>query len=330
MPPRKVEIAGEGDHAGVLSLLRDSFGSKQRISAGAFSKEFWDWKFENSPYGRAIVQVIKSRGEVIATGSLWPFSFAHGGEIVRAFETCNVAVDANFRRQGLFTTLLDARVELARARGANFLFSFPNNQSLPGYLKSGWQFVGRVPWLIRVRHPFAVLLSRLHNAKTVAIPIPDSFQLTDSLIEGLEESGNGLESGISLDRPDGYWNWRFRQRPGREYGVIRSRSGTSSRAIFTLGEKPAGLIEMVVVDLVADQEGLQELMPAIIAAADDVGASFIALMKPKALATISFYRRGFIRMHEKNLVFLPLDPDLPQAIGQIGYWDFRASMHDSI
>ena len=46
------------------------------------------------------------------------------------------------------------------------MFNTPNDQSRPGYLKMGWQLVGRLPVLARPRSPAA--LARLARARTPA------------------------------------------------------------------------------------------------------------------------------------------------------------------
>ena len=65
---------------------------------------------------------------------------------VRAVDT---ATDPEFQGRGIFTRLtLEALDELA-ADGVDFVFNTPNARSRPGYLKMGWQVVGRLAAAVR-------------------------------------------------------------------------------------------------------------------------------------------------------------------------------------
>ena len=65
---------------------------------------------------------------------------------VRAVDT---ATDPGWRRRGLFSELTRQLVEEVRRDGTAFVFNTPGASSRPGYLKLGWQEVGRLPLLVR-------------------------------------------------------------------------------------------------------------------------------------------------------------------------------------
>ena len=52
------------------------------------------------------------------------------------------------------------------AEGVDFVFNTPNDKSRPGYLKMGWEEVGRVPITVRPRSPMAAY--RMTRARTAA------------------------------------------------------------------------------------------------------------------------------------------------------------------
>ena len=325
-----VEAAVSEDKAEVLALLQESFAAVQRSSSVQRGMDFWDWKYRTGPFGVAIVQIIRIEGRIAASGVLWPMSLTWNHRILRALQLCDTAVHSEFRRRGLFGLLNEARKDLAAQQQYDLIFNFPNANSLPGYVKSGWQYAGRVPWLVRVAKPMAVVRDRLNPGKSKAIEVPTEYNLCESIASDIPAHLAGAQHCISLDRPAGYWRWRFSEHPNRQYGLVHSSTDPNSIAVFTLSRKPSGLIEMVIVDLVCEPESLSGLLGAILKCARRVGAGFIALMKPRGLPIGAFYRRAFAPVREKNLAVLPLAADLPDKIADIEHWNFRAAMHDSI
>ena len=325
-----VELASDADKDRVLELLQHSFLSVQRSETVERDARFWSWKYRSSPFGAAFIQVIRDGENVVATGCLWPMTLLSEGRRLKAFQTCDVAVHPDFRRRGFLKEILSARKLLAFEQGGELLFSFPNPNSLPGYIKSGWQYVGRVPWLVRLAKPLAVVRDCLNPGKSKAIEVPIKYLLREAIASEIPAHSAGLEDSISLDRPAGYWRWRFSEHPNRQYGLVRSSTDQNSIAVFTLSRKPSGLIEMVIVDLVCEPASLSGLLGAILKCAQSMGAGFIALMKPRGLPIGAFYRRAFVPVRQKNLAVLPLVADLPDGIADIKHWNFRAAMHDSI
>ena len=79
----------------------------------------------------------------------WRFEQREGCiEAVRAVDT---ATDPHHQGRGIFTTLTLAALDELRAQSVSLVFNTPNDKSRPGYLKMGWQEVGRVPIGISLR-----------------------------------------------------------------------------------------------------------------------------------------------------------------------------------
>ena len=74
----------------------------------------------------------------------WRFTDGDGRprSAVRAVDT---ATHPDHQGRGIFRRLTLGAVDELQADGVDFVFNTPNDQSRPGYLKMGWQAVGRVP-----------------------------------------------------------------------------------------------------------------------------------------------------------------------------------------
>jgi len=127
----------------VLKLMADNYGRH-------YSPEWWKWKHEDNPFGKSIIRVAEDDGQIVGTRSLWAWNFNYMGRSVKAYQPCDTLVDRAYRGKGLFSKMtLDAISEAIRME-AQFLYNFPNNNSVAGYLKLGWQLVDNIPWYIKV------------------------------------------------------------------------------------------------------------------------------------------------------------------------------------
>lgn len=326
----EVELATDADRGPILEIMETSFASVQRSSSVLRGPEFWEWKYRSSPFGIASVQQIKLDGKVVAAQSLWPVTFQWQEREFHALQACDTVVHPDFRRQGLFKALLMARKTRAAALNADFIFNFPNANSWPGNLKAGWHFLGRVPWYVRIIKPITLIRDYGKEGRSASLAVPERYRVTETMLDWLEGAVAGDRRGLSLTRPTGYWRWRFLKRPSRQYGLVCMETNCKSFAVFTLSRKASGLIELVVVDLIATRETLSPLLRVVLGCGREVGAAFVAMMNPQAFSAGTFYRHGFVPVREKNLVYLPVNPDLPREIGEIREWDFRAAIHDTI
>jgi hypothetical protein len=80
----------------------------------------------------------------------WRFDLPGGGtvDVVRAVDT---ATAPSHRGAGIFSRLTRHALAELGAAGVGFVFNTPNDQSRPGYLKLGWEEVGRLPVQLRPR-----------------------------------------------------------------------------------------------------------------------------------------------------------------------------------
>lgn len=325
-----LELVSDESAADVLSLLNQAFDDVQRTGDTQRDEAFWNWKYRSSPFGRAAVQVVRIDSQVAAAGCLWPLALRWQGRELLALQACDTAVDPDFRRRGLFMKLNKARQSHAIQKNADFIFNFPNANSLPGYLKAGWVFVGRVPWFVRVMKPGAVVQDLRRGGKSINLPQLERYRMSDEIAAELGQGASPEDEGMSLIRSPGYWRWRFFAHPSRHYGVVHSDANADDFAVFTLSKKDGGLVEMVVVDFVCARDRISGLLRAILHCARAVDAGFIAMMRPKGFSPMMFYKYLFVPVRQKNLVYWPAHPDLPQGMTKLRNWNFRAAMHDSI
>lgn len=304
----------------VIDLLQVAMGPN---SQGADSL-VWQWKHLQSPFGRSYLQLgIDGDGEVIGLRafSRWRLDTAGGPiEAVRAVDT---ATSPKMRRAGVFSGLTKQVVTQAREDGVSLVFNTPNESSMAGYLKMGWQHVGSIRPMIHVPN-FPVFAAkaawhRLSKSKApecrpeefLARPLPLVGEYLDQEADGVNRllaAATSLRAGtneFAIARTWEYLQWRYAKHPYiRYYAVPYEVNGDlAGLAIFRPNIR-FGLKEIVLCELLlseANQGVCSELIRTVRRSvkADHIVAYFgEASLRRKALA-----RNGFRTIPKAHMNF---------------------------
>jgi len=114
-----------------LSVLNSAF-------PGWGDKSIFDWKYSQNPYGNSLHVIVYDGQEPIASVSFWRNDVGDQP----AYQCVDVCVVPGHQRRGIFRRTATYGVELLD--GA-YLYTFPNWQSRPGFLRQGWTIKRKVP-----------------------------------------------------------------------------------------------------------------------------------------------------------------------------------------
>lgn len=181
--------------------------------------DWFRWKFEQSPYGKAILScsfdgdkvagcVAYGRGVVKYKGKNWKCALS--------YETF---VHPDYQGQGLFKKLISLAEQEMKKEGIQFLYNFPNTNSITGFKHMNWICRNDIRvFRIKLCHPLRVLwnFSKMRQSFT---PAPSNL----SVLKDLYVPELPLPS-ISPDIINPLWTkeyiqWRFFTHPNREYLV---------------------------------------------------------------------------------------------------------------
>ena len=201
----------------------------------------------------------RSSGSVRSSGGGSAAPTARWCARVRAVDTATVP---EFQGRGIFTRLtLDALDEL-RDDGVDLVFNTPNANSLPGYLKMGWQEVGRLPVVVRPnrwRFPFTVLTAGAAAGRD-ALPASVGTPADGGLRRPRTRSSRCSRrcrcgSGFATDRTPELYAWRYGN-PNLGYRVVHTGSLADGCAVFRLRRRGRA-VEAVVSDVLAPRADVQ-------------------------------------------------------------------------
>jgi len=312
--------AFEGEDVGcILELFAACYGGdRDKVP----SRAEWEWRYRGGLYGSTVwtathgERLAAQRPAVVKAVKI-------GQQQYPAAHFMDVMTHPAFRYQGLFTRLVRLATERVMERGAAICYSFPNEESFPGYLKkTDWVSLDilslfvkplRLEPLLRTRvdkrwmrealssalQPAVALASRV-GAMRPAAPGPIwRLAAFDERFDALWERASS-DYEVILRRDSHHLNWRYCQRPSVEYAVyavgspdVRGYVVLRTRRMF--GMKLGMIVELMVADRdegvarVLVDHGVQHLL--------ECGAEAVACVVPDRPPFGSALRRqGFLRV----------------------------------
>ena len=134
--------------------LNESVFSKQEYFEIRRDKNWFEWKNFKNPFGNSIIMVSeKENGEIVGSRIFWAWKFKVRSSIILAYQPIDTVVHPDYRGKGLFRRMTILALKKAVEKGAKVIFNFPNMNSLPGNLKLGWNYLGKLEWYVKIFNP---------------------------------------------------------------------------------------------------------------------------------------------------------------------------------
>lgn len=146
----KIREAVADDIPSIVSLLKLSLGEGLMPK----SESYWRWKHIDNPFGKSPVLVAEEDDTLIGVRAFMRWGWHADGNTITAVRAVDTATHPDFQGKGIFRKLTMELVEHCKQQGVHFIFNTPNKQSMPGYLKMGWQNAGRLPIRFHPVFPF--------------------------------------------------------------------------------------------------------------------------------------------------------------------------------
>jgi GNAT superfamily N-acetyltransferase len=243
--------ACDEDLPAILQLLRDSMG---RADDNRFESLF-RWKHLDNAFGRSPMWVACDGDRIVGLRTLMRWEFERADTIFRCVRAVDTATHPDYQGRGIFSRLTLAALPVLEAEGIDFVFNTPNDQSRPGYLKMGWQTIGRAPARVRPRSIRAVItlarnrVAASHWSEPADFGIPVEDLLTDPALEGLLRAARSSDR-FTTRRTAAYMRWRYAT-PPLQYRAIVAAAGARHGAAIVRVRRRGDAHEGVVAALLA-------------------------------------------------------------------------------
>jgi GNAT superfamily N-acetyltransferase len=318
----------EQDEDAVLDLLREALGEGP---TGRRTPAFFRWKHFANPFGTSFMFVAEADGRIVGLRAFMRWEFASGGRLIKAVTAVDTATHPQYQGRGVFSTL--TKVALGSLPSdIDLVFNTPNEKSLPGYLKMGWQIVGRVPVNIRVRRPLRFALGVRSIRRSSVVPRRDAPSingpragdvLADDDVISFVKRSSASETRIATRRDGAYLPWRYAQVPTLDYRALRTtRSGRTTGLVIFRVRPRAALWESTISELIVeprDKATTRELLRQVnrVASVDHLACHFPS----RSITAWGTYSSGFLpSMAGVTLVVNPLNRSLDLDATSLSSW----------
>jgi hypothetical protein len=120
---------GRSHYVSILKLYHETSGYKKNI-------DFIEKKYDTSIYSKVNIGYLAYDGENVSSYyGVFPIKMVYKNVEYLAAQSGDTLTHPNYQKKGLFTYLAKETYTLAEKEGIQFVFGFPNKNSLPGFQK---------------------------------------------------------------------------------------------------------------------------------------------------------------------------------------------------
>jgi GNAT superfamily N-acetyltransferase len=318
----QIRAYDDGDEGEVLNLLKTTLGAGP---TGDRTTEFFRWKHRDSAFGPSFMLVAEVGGTIVGLRAFMRWRFRSSGTVLDGVTAVDTATHPDHQGRGIFSALTK-RALGDLATEIDFVFNTPNEKSLPGYLKMGWQPLGRVPVHVRVKDPRGLLRAIASRELRSSVPVVDAEpvnaymdELADSTL--LEEGAVGRR--IATVRSLEYLRWRYVDAPGLDYHAVAEFDSGRLKGLGIFRVRPRGAAwEATVTELIVrpgDAGAARRVLRAIGRAApvDHLTCHF----PPRTTAARAAAACGYVRT-PRGITFVvnPLTQDIDPDPTELTSW----------
>jgi len=287
----------------------------------SFTIDWWNWKYNQNPMGESVILVAENNGKIVGLRSFWKYDLMYRSNLLKAYQPVDTVVHEKYRGQGLFTKLTTAAINEAKHYDADLLFNYPNQNSLPGYLKLGWNLLDHVRWWIKPIGIVGFLSVPLAKGQRDSLKIPGERKFV-SCSDGSARN-NTNSNFISAIRTPAFLEWRYGLNPETDYCYLKS-DGLETLVRVTQKGKCR---ELLVMHTDFGDNWFEECLE--FAKSNDI--CYIANPAiTRSLAEKKMKSKGFFRLKNTiNFVVLPLKDSVKEIVTNPFNWDFSLELLDT-
>lgn len=109
------------------------------------TRDTWEYKHYKNPFQPSGIFCAFDGCKLVGMNAFMPMQYTDGRRVYNIVQSCESAVDPEYRRQGIFTNIILTAEKFYAAQGFDYFIGFPNpKNSYEGFLKIGWTNEGDV------------------------------------------------------------------------------------------------------------------------------------------------------------------------------------------
>jgi GNAT superfamily N-acetyltransferase len=200
------------DKDSIIYVLKASLGEADL----PLSKEIWNYKHEDNPFGNSQVLLAVEKEEVVGVRAFMKWKWQHKELVYESYRAVDTATHPSHQGKGIFKRLTLNAIDVSKKEGTNFIFNTPNDQSRPGYLNMGWIPTGKI------KVGLMLAINSFINFNSTNLKYEIQRTGNDFLLDELCNNWNSkmaLSDKIFTPKSSNYLNWRYEKNPLQSYEV---------------------------------------------------------------------------------------------------------------
>lgn len=217
----------------------------------------WQWEFAENPWNRRHIVLGFAGKRLIGHMAGVPMGFRHEDRILRSARLQHAVVHPDYWGRGAFRRVIQELDEQMAAGGVDFVYAFPNRNSLPAMLRT--KRYRHVLDLLPLERPLPLPPSDLAGTR---VEISDRPHFDDDDVRCAERLLSPFAICNRRDRP--YLNWRYHPASGRRYTVARAwRQGALVGWVVAKPYPPTASLDLVECILPAEAPLVADVLRAL-------------------------------------------------------------------
>lgn len=285
-----IRKADEQDIPAIVSLLRQSLGEVSSVKTEAY----WRWKHVDNPFGTSPVFLASDGEKLIGVRAMMQWQWQAGTNLYKSLRAVDTATHPQYQGKGVFRYLTEHFIKQAKIDDYEFIFNTPNANSLPGYLKMGWQIFSKTPVYIKPVVGLSLGASRNWTSYQESLA---SLTEDDCLHARL------FPHLLHTPKTWAYFDWRYRQCPFKDYGLVSGFIYGLPFGIIVKRKKRGGFYELRICDYwLADASCFHLMIDAATKVARSTGCFFLSICLSVSQTESSFRKLGLISIEKRSPV----------------------------
>lgn len=212
----RIRQATPEDLPAIVEVLKASLGESKLQK----SEAIWRYKHLDNPFGQSLVLVAQEGDQIIGVRAFMRWQWQYKNKVHAAFRAVDTATHPDHQGKGVFKKLTLKAIEMGKQNGDHFIFNTPNNQSMPGYLKMGWEKVSKLKVRLIPTSPLS------WKADDQKLEYALFKECSDEHIKSLCDKHNVVTSKKNVlftPKSQAYLKWRYENNPLQEYEVMAGK-----------------------------------------------------------------------------------------------------------
>lgn len=137
---------------GNIDDIEQQFTIFNKVFDQEANEQSWKRKHYDNPLhnGRCYLMCAYDGDKLVGINGFGLINYNYNGTEFRAVESCDTAVDQNYRGRGIFIHMIENAETIFKNMGLDFMVGFPNDNSYHGFIKLGWIEMARTKKMIFV------------------------------------------------------------------------------------------------------------------------------------------------------------------------------------